>query len=130
MAKSTKAVAEQRLDEIHTLLLRNFTRREIIAYCNKKGWGIAPSTVSQYIRKANKIIYAASDKTREAFFNKTLKQYEDLYKLAVMKKDYNAARNVQTDISKLMHLDRVMADKDEAKGEFTITYKPKADVND
>lgn len=100
MSKSTDAEISLRVATVSEMLIKGFSRQDILQYCAKE-WNIQKRQSDEYIAKAkNKLIELAE---KDIEFNKALaiERYNDLYRKNYGIKDYRECRQVQNDIVKL-----------------------------
>ena len=132
-AKPTLGQLEERVREVYTLLLSNLNRSGIQEHCRKK-WGIQRAAVDNLISKANAIIRADLEASKDSILISLLEKQNRLYEKIIEDRpiskegqglpNYGAARQVLMDIAKLTGLETTkvsvsVADHDEETKELS-----------
>lgn len=103
MAKSTKAEALNRVNNIYDKLITGWISSEIVSY-GIETWGVTEAAIRKYIKKANKIIVEnATDYQKQALLINLAKR-ANLYRLAMEENDKRLALEIARDESKLLGL--------------------------
>ncbi len=102
--KNPAAVVEQRVSEVHRLLLAGVRRRDVLQFASKQKWGVSDRTVDDYISKANDAIREAADVDRALEVGRAVQRLQDLYRAAVQDKDHRTALQVQKELTALLGL--------------------------
>jgi hypothetical protein len=102
VAKSTKAIVTQRVEEILTLRLASAAFVEIRQYASEKGWGVSERQLWRYIQDSDDVLAASQEPKREKQINLALAQRRLLHNKALEVGDYRTALAVLQDIAKLL----------------------------
>lgn len=103
--KPTKAEHEQRLSQIHALLVNNLSRKDICRYVSEKTtWGLTERSIDRYIAEATKMIQASAAFSRDLELGKAIARINDLYSRAHRVQDYKTCLAVQRELSELLGL--------------------------
>ena len=99
-----KAEARARTLQIYRELAQ-FKTRSFICDRYTKLWGVAESTVDNYIREARKIMQKDFDIDRQDIAMQALSAYQDIYEASMKAKQYSNALGSINGITKLTRVD-------------------------
>jgi hypothetical protein len=102
--KSPTAIVEQRVSEIHQLLLAGVRRREILQFASKKQWAISDRAVDEYIARAKEQIRATAEVDRSLELGRAIQRLNDLYRASISNGDHRTALHVQRELSSMLGL--------------------------
>lgn len=103
MAKATEAQVNQRILTVYDYLLQGKTRQRIIQLCSK--FGVSERQIDTYIKRASELIKQELIQDKSIIKSTVLQKQLDLYDLAVGKEDYETARKILSDFTKLNDLE-------------------------
>lgn len=98
------AIVKTRVQEVLKLLIAGVQPPDIIAYTQKKNWGVSVDSIRYYIRIARKYIIEHTEKNIDYYINRGVKRYDDLYFKLYQSQDYKGAASVQEKLEKLLQL--------------------------
>ena len=102
--RSTKAEISDRVDEIIILRTGGASRAQIVAYAEKKGWGVSVTQIDDYIRQSKREYRRLSKiKVREQA-GLAIARLEDLYNKCLRIQDYKACLSIQRELNDLYSL--------------------------
>lgn len=106
MAKSSKHIVNQRINEITEMLIEGKSRNGIIQY-GTGHWEVGERQIDKYIARARNVIQKEIVKDLEFDYAKSLKRFESLYYKAIEGKDYRLALAVNKEISTIQGLYKI-----------------------
>lgn len=104
MPRSSKALLWRRIDAVYDLLLQSVSRRGVIAYAAKQGWGVSARQVDTYIARAREELARQAAHDREVEMGRALEQLNLLLMKALAAHDLATARAVRKDLTELLGL--------------------------
>jgi len=104
--KITKAEKLQRVAIVSAMILRGFSRREIIQNTSmlEPVWNVSDRTVDSYIHSAYETMKVEADKFTGHQYGKAIARMNKLYERLYAKEDYSGCINVQRELNKMMSL--------------------------
>lgn len=103
MSKSVKFIVIQRVRVVTGLLINGNSREDIVQY-SSENWNIGERQTDKYIHKAKELVEKSVKKNIDYDYAKAIRRYEDLYKLAIDRKDYRTAITANKEITALQGL--------------------------
>ena len=104
MARSTKALVQQRVDAVYDLLLQGVSRRGILTYAAKQGWGVSPRQIDTYLPRAREELARQAAHDRAVELGRASEQLKLLFMKALAGGDLPTARAVRKDLTELLGL--------------------------
>ncbi len=101
--KSTRNQVEERIYIISKLLIKGYSREEILQYSAEK-WGIKERQADEYLSGARSAIFNSPKRNITYDYNLAIKRYEALYKVTLAKKDYRTAFAINKELTNLQRL--------------------------
>ena len=103
--KSTNAELMQRVSLVYQMLLRGYTRSDIIQYVSKEtNWNVSDRMIDTYMKKAREDLGDVTEEEKQAALGSALKRLDMLYRKALKKDDLKTCLAVQREINDLFHL--------------------------
>lgn len=106
MAKSSKHIVNQRINEIAEMLIEGKSRNGIIQY-SSGCWELGERQIDKYIAKARDLIQQEITKDLGFDYAKSIKRFESLYHKAYEGKDYRLALAVNKELSTIQGLYKI-----------------------
>lgn len=103
--KATKQVVAERVDQVYKLLMKHRDRADIIEYC-AKNFDVTERQSDMYIKKARERYRRIVDKDPEEAFKDLLSVSQELLERTMDAEEYETARKVVADLTRLRGLDR------------------------
>lgn len=103
--KSTKAVVNQRVTEIYTLLMEGFTRSDILKYASK--WGVSDTQVDLYTRQATAILKEHNAFTLQDNMALITSNLWQAFRQAKVEKNLSEQHKILMSLAKLKGLDQM-----------------------
>jgi hypothetical protein len=116
VAKATKAVIAQRVEEVLQIRLAGAAFPEIVQYASEKGWDVGPRQLQNYIRKTDRLLALAREKDRAKLLALHEAQRRLLLNKALEVGDLRTALAVLRDSAQLQDLYPAARVKVETKG--------------
>ena len=113
MPRNSLAEVERRVTIVYELMVKGFTRPQIIEYCNKRAeqvgsdglsWDVDIRTIDSYIAQARDLLKTKAATVRDEVFGRTLERREDLYQEARQHMDLKTALAIDQDTARLLDL--------------------------
>lgn len=102
--KSTAATVEERVSDVHRMLLLGVRRREILQFASKKKWGVSDRAIDEYIARATERIREAAEVDRALELGRAMQRLDDLYRSAIQAEDFRTALQVQKELTAMIGL--------------------------
>lgn len=103
--RPTKAEREQRLSQIHSLLISGASRRHICQFVSEKTtWSLTPRSISRLISAATKLIQVSAAFERDTELGLAITQVKDLYSKSMRIQDYKACLAARRELNELLGL--------------------------
>lgn len=102
MKKADSNVVRNREKDIANQLIKGSSRDDILHYTSN--WRLSDRQIDTYISRAKDLIEKSVSRKIEYDYAKTVRRYEDLYRLSIEKKDYRTALSVNKELATLQGL--------------------------
>jgi len=103
MKRSTKVTVLQRIKEVTSMLIKGYSREDILQFASKK-WKVSDRQIDDYISKAKTELTDSIKKDIKYDYSKAVRRYEELFMFCMKKKDYKTALSANKELATLQGL--------------------------
>jgi hypothetical protein len=104
MARATKAVVAQRIEEVLRLRIDGAEYHDVKEYASAQGWGVSARHVWNYMHQADDLLKERLEKDRDRLISRHVAQRRNLYSRALKAGQYAVALAVADSEAKLEQL--------------------------
>jgi len=105
MTKSNAAQVQARVDAVFELLLQGASRRGVLQYAARSGWGVSPRQIDTYIHAAKAELARLAEIDRSEELGTATAQLRMLFMRALATGDLRSARAIRKDLRALLGLE-------------------------
>ena len=105
--RSTAIEVEERISKVFQWNLKGYSRREILLFCSKEGWGVSDRQVQDYIGEAKRRLVEMNQDTQEEDLSRIISLHLANYRASEEVGDRQEMRKILECISKLKGLELI-----------------------